>query len=206
MNLSIVIPSLNRPILLHNTVCRLLETAPGAEIIVVSESPEGAVEFLPQIVYLQEGGTGIEKGNLGAKVARGDWLLGASDDLLWSSEWYQIALATPNKGFIGLQDGEIPPADFSPHIMASREWLRTYNGGVLGVPHYKSWYVDIEACEKAKLSGTYAYTPKQVVTHLRNFVADDSTHAKGRQFHEADHRTFLKRQSENYPNDFEGYL
>ena len=126
----------------------------------------------------------------------------ATDDVRWKPRWLERALRTPNQGYIGLPDGEIPLENFCPHFLARREWLKEVNGGVLSIPNYKSWFTDVETARRAQRSGGYAFSDELLIEHLRKSLPNDKTYEIGRQYQARDAEIFIIREKAGFPDDF----
>jgi len=151
------------------------------------------------------------KWNMGTKIAEGNWLVTISDDSAPHPNWLSNALKTPNSGFLGLPDGVTGQRNhqFTPLYMATRDWLRKYNGGVLVIPHYRIWYADIETSLRAQRSLTYRVAWNAVVEQLHtifNTAPNDEIYKIGEERRVGDLKTFEDRMSRGFPDDFERVL
>lgn len=151
------------------------------------------------------------KWNNAIPAASGEWLVTVSDDSIVHPNWLTNALRMLTKGFIGLPDGVTGARNnyFTPLYMATREWLRAYNGGVLVIPAYKCWFADIETAERAHRSGTYTVGMNSVVEQLHadfKTAENDSIYDIGRQRRNDDYLMYEKRKALGFPDDFERVL
>jgi len=153
-----------------------------------------------------------DKWNRAATLARGKWLVTVSDDCIPEKEgWLTRALETKNYGFLALPDGVTGDRNkhFTPLYMTTRPWLKKWNGGVLVLPMYKSWYSDIETCWRAKNSFTYIVAWDSVLKQVHpefNSTPNDSIYQLGVTRRAADLKMFESRKKLNFPDDFEGVL
>ena len=144
-------------------------------------------------------------------IARGEWLVTLSDDSAPHPNWLTNALVTKNYGFLALPDQNLERSrnQFTPLYMATREWLRKFNGGVLVLPVYGIWYADIETCFRAQKSLTYTVAWNSMVEQLHadyGSAPDDETYAIGRARRISDLKIFEERQRQGFPDNFERIL
>lgn len=152
-----------------------------------------------------------DKWNKAAANSRAEWLVTMSDDSIPHPDWLTNALGMISYGFLGLPDGITGERNkmFTPLYMATRQWLKDFNGGVLVLPMYKSWYADIETCERAKRSGTWMLADRSVVEQVHECFGtapNDEIYELGKTRRVEDFKTFMRRRNEGYPNDFKGVL
>jgi len=222
--ISIIIPTLNRPYQLINSLDKLEETTEGIPIEIVVIADEGDIKTITACKdYFQERAarrdnqnnyilqvvkgspTSVEKWNSGAMRSSGEWLVLGADDLDWSFGWLRKSLDTPNKGFLALQDFDLSEKNFEPHYMATRAWLKEFNGGVLTIPWYKYWGPDLEIAKRAQRAGHYVVSAA-VVPHkhyLWNLTSNDSTYKKAKPYLKTDLDKFNERELKGFPNDFD---
>jgi glycosyltransferase involved in cell wall biosynthesis len=221
---SIIIPTRGRHHLLPGRLKELLKLTPElekeeAELIIVMDEDEEAnsdtytSEFNCRVVFTPKLEFPAKKWNLGARYSIGEWLVTMSDDSRpLHDKWLYNALnETINHGFLGLPDemGERNTSYFTPIYMATREWLKKYNGGVLVIPMYGIWYADIETCERAHKSGTYAVSYGSQVRQLHADFAtapDDEIYRIGKSRRVNDKIVFDYRKRNGFPDDFERCL
>lgn len=219
--ISVIIPSLDRPHKLIPVLNDLkLNSRLLVEAIVVLDEEDIASKnavcnygasgvSIPLTVRVLKGHpTPIEKWNHGAKHSTGSWIMLAADDIEFTRNWDQISFDTPNKGFLAFRDTPESRKNFEPHYMATREWLRMYNGGVLATPHYRHWCPDVEIADRAKAQGHYKVS-NAIIPHkhyLFGTATKDSTYEKGQVHYMNDLQLLKRRQEQGYLDDFESYL
>lgn len=220
---SIIIPTRHRHRLLKERLETIFkhtkELATGvAELIIVADiDDDDTYEMLsnimsvPRIVTSKQLETPANKWNQAAKIAHGEWLVTISDDCIPEEAWLTHALGMLTHGFIGLPDGVTGARNlsFTPLYMATKTWLRKYHGGVLVIPHYKSWYADVETAIRAHRSGTYMVGANSVVTQLHTVFGtaeDDEIYRIGEMRRAEDLATYNLRSSYGFPDDFERVL
>ncbi len=215
--ISVVIPSRGRADQLKKCINGLKATTQGHDVqtvIVLDEDDAASINAIgatpvTPIVLSGEPKNAVEKWNLGAHAASGDWLVLGADDLEWGDGWLEKALTTPNQGFIGFNDGHMDGKELATHYMMTREYSRAHNGGVLAIPHYHSWYLDVEATERAKRAGKFAFAREAYVEHrhpLWNKAQMDDTYRRGQQWYAIDQQTYAERSRAGFPDDFESVL
>lgn len=214
--LSIIIPTLKRPVQLSNLINQIRATAPkdlSYEIIAIPDSDdeftlELLLEMNVETIVSPKGTTPIQKWNLGLSKSKGNWIFQGADDILFPPNWWPSIMATPNQGFIALSDGRIKAQAYEPHYLATREWLKTNQNGVLAVPHYFHWGNDVEIGERANKLGHFVRAGI-VFPHnhyVWNTAKKDSTYSKAEKYHKIDLETLNHRRSLGYPNDFQGVI
>jgi len=165
--------------------------------------------FSPNIVTVDGHPDPVFKWNEGAKVARGNWLMLGADDLLWTRNWIAESLNTEgHHGFLAFRDNPRSDKAYEPHYMATRDWLKKYNGGVLCIPHYKHWYIDVEIASRALRAGHYKVS-RAILPHkhyLFGTAPVDSTYDKAKPYYSDDCKIYAQRLEQCFPNDFESYL
>ncbi len=219
---SIIIPTRHRAKLLESRLQTLYKNTPElrtgeAELIIALDMDDEDTKKLAASYPLVKVSTNLPlelpcvKWNNASKVANGEWLVTVSDDCIPEFEWLTHALNSLNQGFLGLPDGVTGSRNqfFTPLYMATRGWLRKYNGGVLVIPKYKSWYADVETAMRAHRSHTYMVAGRSVVTQLHSIfqtAPDDEIYELGRQRQREDARVYNERELAGFPNDFERCL
>lgn len=139
---------------------------------------------------------------------RGGWMVLGADDVEWLPSWLAISLAAAERGgaqVVGLTDGHDTQRLYGPHYMARVEFLETHLGGVMAVPHYRSWSFDYEIGERASRLGLYANTPQPVIEHhhpVWGLAERDTTYDMAWPSHETDWQLRQQRHAADYPTDY----
>lgn len=215
MELSIILPSLNRPAKLIATILNLLYTTKNndIEIITVLDSNDLTSQSImsknnyPYIISPPESSP-IYKWNFGAMNSKGKWIYQCSDDILHPDNWLNKCFDTPNHGFLAINDGRIGKS-FEPFYMATRDWLIENQHGVLAVPHYRHWGNDMEIAARARRIGHYQLAHGVIFEHLHFIFGKakkDSTYARAEKFYKKDIDLFNEREALGFPDDFNGVL
>ncbi len=206
--ISVIMPTLGRAERLKIAVNSLRRsTQIPVECIVVSEeraSLQAAEALGCQIV--NAGGTAVEKWNIGAAQALGEWIALGADDLIYHKSWAEEALRANIGGYVGFNDVWLKLKEFSTHFMMTRSFMVEHNGGCLAIPAYHSWCIDMETAARAKRAGVYVWARKAIVEHRHvdhGIARMDATYEIGRKWHEIDKTIFENRELAGFPDDFE---
>jgi glycosyltransferase involved in cell wall biosynthesis len=145
-------------------------------------------------------------------LSKGDLLVLAGDDLVFQPGWLGAALSTLDEfedgwGMVGFNDGNFDGHNpFSTHYLMSRRLVVEVFGGVVAWPHYRHSFNDVEACERAKRAGRYAWCEDAHVRHehwLFGARPQDQTDTRNLSGHAASERTYRERAMAGFPNDFD---
>jgi hypothetical protein len=157
--------------------------------------------------------TAVQKWNYGLECAPDydAYVLGA-DDLWAHEEWHNNALRAQKEsglGFIGINDGHCDGSNVSTHYMMTREFIINHHGGVMAVPHYRSWGIDEEATSRAKKENQFFYAENSILEH-RHFLWEkskiDLTYSTAKTSHDYDVFICSIRRARSWPNDFEAVI
>ncbi len=216
--ISIIIPTLDRPQKLVKSLEKLKNTTRTheTEVIIIVDEEDKATQAILKDNSLAKNGcfivpghpSPVSKWNFGAKQSKGEWLVLGSDDIDWSHEWLTLSLSTPNAGFLALRDFPNSDKFYEPHYMATREWLKKNQGGVLCVPHYKHWGLDLEVAMRAHRTFTYRVS-RAVLPHLHylwGMAVNDSTYNRALPHQLIDLELYKQREKDGFLDDYEGYL
>jgi glycosyltransferase involved in cell wall biosynthesis len=216
----ILLASLNRPERLKTTLLSLQETAPGVKVVVALDSDdqggeEVARKFGVGVVICPENRKGPAYAwntALRASPLEQEYAL-ASDDAIFHPMWLEAArwklFELGMGGLVGFNDGvKRGDAQWSTHYLMTRDFISEYQGGVAAVPHYRTWCVDTEACERARRARRYIWASDARVDHdwHGNDPDADETYRKARQYWQQDKDLFKYRQSIGFPDDFEAII
>ena len=218
MKVSIILPSLDRPNRLLATLKNLKYTTSNLtkheiETVIILDEDDLTSQTLMNrngysFIISPPNSTPIYKWNFGAQNSSGQWIYQCSDDIVHPINWLDQALETPNLGFLAINDGKIGK-NFEPFYLATRDWLIENQNGVLAVPHYRHWGNDLEIAGRARRLSHYRTALGVTLDHMHylfNKAKKDSTYKKAEKFYSRDLELFRKRESLNFPNDFEGVL
>ena len=188
------------------------------EMIVVAHPDEDAIRELPSLTnqyprlkLFFADCTAIEGWNIAASYATGSWLKVWDDDLWATPGWldevqrFWQSLQSPEIAYIGLWDKhhEVPHKLFTRAI-GTRRFFREVCGGVLTIPHYKSWYDDTEKFDRAAVAGCAFYCPTAVIEHRHPAYgfATDPTYQLGASRQHGDSRKYHGRKASGFPSDY----
>lgn len=213
MSVCVVMPTMGRTEQARACVARICDTAPQAAVVVVTRDNREVFEStgLPgQVRYCDAADelTAVQKWNYGLKCALGfdAYVLGADD--LWPQDgWLDAALeaASLGFGFVGLNDCHTDGAQLATHFLVTRDFIASHLGGVLCVPHYRAWYLDVEATARAKRAHQFAYAVNARVDHRHvhwGKAEMDETYRRGYAVHRYDMLIHAARERAGYPNDY----
>jgi GT2 family glycosyltransferase len=144
------------------------------------------------------------------RLAQGDPLVLAADDLVFEPGWLDAAYKRLHTAFedgwgmVGFNDGHTNNQDWSTHYLASRRLIVEAFGGVIAWEHYTHSFNDVEASERAKAAGRYAWAEDAHVHHVHwlhgNRPQDDTDTRNLGGWGESE-RIFRERQAKGFPND-----
>jgi len=208
--ISVIVPSRHRSEQLRVYLGQLSNVSPGIEIITVLDYDDVdslSLRLPGQRVVMewkQEPPTPVEKWNTGLAAATGDAFVLGGDDHWFKQGWLEDAQACLEEGagFIGL--AEQREIGWPVIYLMTREWCKKWHGGVLCVPHYKSQCVDKETYFRAMRSQDWIW-PEGVVENHHPYHGTkpwDDIYRRGQAWSEEDHKTFERRRSAGFPDDF----
>lgn len=217
-SIAVLLPTLNRPAGLKRVLESLRATTPEGTAIMVATDPDDAQAREIAETYeayhctCNEARRGPAYGwntALSAIPHKMIYVLGA-DDLIFNTGWYETSLKAleyrlNGSGLVGFND-ERKNGDEknATHYLMSRDFIIHYHGGVMAVPHYRSWGVDPETCERARRAGKYYWCKDVSVTHdWHGYDKDaDETYRLARPTWNADLELYEKRRVAGFPDDF----
>jgi glycosyltransferase involved in cell wall biosynthesis len=215
-DITVVIPSQDRPERLLRAVESVLSTAPDAEVVCVLDRDDDASRAIlrgldVRSVLISGGVSTAERWNAGAIVASGDLFVTGADDLIFQPGWAEAALVDMQKlnnyGIVALNLG--PDFNFgllASHFMASRKYCSLGQGGVLMPPVYQHGFCDVEVTYRATQSHRIIHceAARAVHEHPHNGTAEeDDIYRKGKASHDEDDALFHQRKQACFPNDWE---
>lgn len=214
---SIIIPSLNRPLQLQRCIHRLIETSQShlIEIICVldtgdDDSAHAVSQLAVEVLAVTAGASPVEKWNAGASIAKGGHLVFAADDLYWGMGWLAKAVQALSvlggSGMVGFNDLAQDGNALATHFLVTRDYAVGSWGGVLAVPHYRSYFCDVEATERAIRDNRYIFAEDAIVEHrhyLWGKAAVDSTYRLSERNIVSDKAIYHRRRERGFPNDYD---
>lgn len=175
--ITIVLPTRGRPAELARCFESLVATAPSVQVVVVMDEGDDETQavfnsFVKRLplrpLVVAAGRTAAQKWNDGLLVVETNTVVFAADDLVFHPEWIEKA----TKALRAFPDGsalvgfdELANSEHPLHFAVTRKLLDEVNGGLLVVPHYVSWYMDTELCDKARRWGRYMKNCGAIVEH-----------------------------------------
>jgi hypothetical protein len=216
--LGVIIPTRGRPVELARCLDSLAATAPGVGIVVVVDEDDAETmavveRYMGRLpIHVERslsGATAAEKWNIGAASTAANTLVFAADDLVFHEGWAEKA----TKALKAFPDGsalvgfdEMAGSPHPLHYAVTRKLLDEINGGLLVAPHYRSWYMDVELCAKARQWARYIANCGAIVEHRHpqhGTAPIDDTHRRG--FLANQHRdryVFQMRERASFPVDW----
>lgn len=217
MKIVALIPTLHRPEGLLRVITSLRDTAPDVEIVVAIDPDDlqarlTARLFGAQVAVCKEARRGCAYAWNTAMSAATDadiYVLGA-DDCIFTPGWLEAALHALNtelngSGLVGF-NAKWKKTDLSFHYMMTRDFIIKHHGGVAAVPHYESWCVDSEACERAKAAGKYYKALDSVVLHDWKGPDGDETYRIAHTRRQVNKELYFQRLKNGFKDDFEPIL
>lgn len=169
----------------------------GADVIVVAQEP-GCGDYARKI-------------NHGHRIARGEWLLMAADDIRFHPGWDEAVLAVAEQtgaGVIGTNDLGNPQVvkrkEFSTHPLIRRRYINQQGGSLDGpgvVLHegYDHNFVDRELWDLATTRAQTAFATNSKIEHLHPHWRKgqmDATYEKGLKHFHDDQRLYWSRRKQ----------
>jgi glycosyltransferase involved in cell wall biosynthesis len=225
MKFSVILPTRGRPDQAVSCVERLFETTVNhdVECVVVVDEDDATVSAFEssmglrgrrvRVIHQEKRSGPVVAMNLGLKHTRPDadaYITGA-DDLWWGTGWLDEALKGLGQiggdGLVGFNDTVRDDGDkFSTHYLMTRNFMIEHHGGVMLIPHYKSYYTDPESGERARRAGKYIWCQDSIVKHRHPWHGEapmDETYRMGSKNHDFDLQTFRYRTRHGFPDNFD---
>lgn len=221
--ISILIPSIDRPLQLRACLRQLIATTIRHEVeIVVSlcvsdRASHSAVAAMPVIV------TAGHEGYTGSCFAWNEALARADpnaiayvmmgDDVWAHRSWLDFAMGglamLPDiGGVVGCNDLD-PRTDTQEranHFLVTRPFVSEVLGGTPFMPCYRNYFFDIETCERARRAGRYIYAPLSILEHRHphaHKARQDGVYLRSGQSFENDRQIYELRRAAGFPNDYD---
>jgi glycosyltransferase involved in cell wall biosynthesis len=219
--ISVLLATTGRPEMAERTVRSLLATTGDHEVqIVAAVDKDGDTairlhELGCLVDYADEYRGCSRAWNDALSHAVGDPVVLAADDLDFRPGWLDAAFERLHTAFedgwgmVGFNDGHTNNADWSTHYMVSRRLIVEAFGGVIAWEHYRHSFNDLEASERAKRAGRYAWAEDAHVHHQHWLFGDrrqDETDTKNLGGWGESEREYRQRAAAGFPNDFEAVI
>lgn len=215
MNTCMILPTRGRVGRARGVISRMLETARGLYIRVVTPDEEllDLESAWVSVTLSQEADTSIKAYNLGLSLSPDyDVYIVGADDLEAQDRWYEnlLPFLDPSRALlVGINDGIQNPSSYPTHFAVTRRFITDLNGGVLVCPHYWSWYADIEIWNRAVRAGAYSFANDSYLLHRHvNYTgaAKDETARRAERHQLNDSNIFEDRKLRGFPDDFQRIL
>lgn len=210
---------------LHQALRTLFDTAGDykLDIIVVIDEDEDSNNFVLdnwksiKVVFNPERTGALSAWNQGLKLAQGDILFPAGDDTIFHPGWLDYALESHKDrlggyGCVGLNDGAYDGnRQVATTLLFDRQFCKDIFGGVIAVPVYKYYCVDLELNERAKLANKFYWDERAVVEHIHSAhgkrpIDDVDRYKMDTDWMVKDNILFEERKQAGFPNDFEAII
>jgi len=214
MKTAVIIPTWSRVEQAVLCTHRLLATSSADAVIVTEDCIDdfGDLIFENRVMFVEVTPrmTAVQKWNYGLEChpSYDAYVLGA-DDLWMHDDWHNEALRvqqTTGCGFIGINDGQTDGSHLSTHYMMTKDFIVHHHGGVMAIPHYRSWGVDEEASLRAKNANEFAYAEHAIAEH-RHWAWGksklDQTYSSAIYAQKYDEAILRMREAHGFPNDFQ---
>lgn len=215
MKVSVLFPTTGRPDMAEACLRQLRSTTLDHDVQIVAavdadeESYERLKGLADKITYSAEYRGCSRAWNDALKLAKGDPVVFAADDLEWGVGWLDAALARlggfpDGWGLVGFNDGHWRE-DLSTHYLMSRRFIVEVLGGVVAWDFYQHSFNDLEVNERAKAAERYAWCEEAHVTHRHWTFGDrvqDATDTRLLGAHGDSERIFRERQAAGFPADY----
>ena len=217
-DITVVIPSQDRPERLLRAVESVLSTARGVEVVLVLDEQDdesrAIVEPLEHHLVIETVRGDLhtaERWNAGAAIASGDYFVVGADDIIFQDGWLEAALEAIRmigaSGLVGFNEGEGSSfGSLATHYMISRKYAVRGMGGCMMPPVYEHGHTDVEATLRAKRDGRLVFAERARIEHLHPFYGtaeSDAIYEKADSSRRRDRRLFKRRLKLGFPDDFE---
>lgn len=209
-----LIPTLHRPAGLWRVLGSLEDTAPSVVRVVATDpddrtAREIALTFGCIISVCDDNRLGCAHAWNTALKAYPDadaYVLGA-DDAIFTPGWLEVALKALRKhlggdGLVGF-NAKWKQTEMAFFYLMTRQFMIEHHGGVAAVPHYFTWGLDTEACQRAIRAGKYYKALDAIVLHDWRGPDGDETYTMGRARREETKEIYKQRELLDFPDDFE---
>jgi GT2 family glycosyltransferase len=224
MKISIVIPTMYRKELVMECLRRIHSTTILLNIeyiFVVDEDIESAkmlIEYgqdnsLNGHVLFRTKRMGRHKAwNDGMRLSTGDYFVHMGDDGMVQGDWLNIAREAHRDklggyGMVAFNDLNLDGnTQVGTHVLFDRKFCKDVLGGVMLVPHYKSFCPDLEFNERAKRAGKYYWCQNAIIEHMHssNGKREISLYENDKVVDwEYDQNLYQQRLASGFPDDFE---
>jgi glycosyltransferase involved in cell wall biosynthesis len=217
--ISFLLATTDRPEMAERAVRSILDTTQGHDVEIVAavdacgKTAVALNELGCMVDYADEHRGCSAAWNAALSWAEGDPLVLAADDLEFHPGWLDAALQTLSEfpggwGMVGFNDGH-HGQELSTHYLMSRRLVVEVFGGRVAWEHYHHSFNDVEANERAKRAGRYAWCQDARVYHQHWLFGDrqqDQTDGRWLGDHPESERKFRERLSAGFPDDLEAVI
>lgn len=213
--LTAILPTKGRGEQAVRCINRFLETTEGldTEILIMAYPDASNEEFMPKMpkcvsIHWLDNPL-MECYNIGASLAKGNFLFDFDDDAWFQDGWlhkvYKTFDSIPNQhGYVKIQSDN--SCYWAERAIGNRQFYIDVLGGVLSIPHYFSQWNDVEKSERAMAASLFFESDAYIEhrTWVYGKAQMDETYQNGsRKYADIDGATFKLRKAAGYPNDYE---
>jgi glycosyltransferase involved in cell wall biosynthesis len=207
--ISVLLPTTGRPEMAERCVQGLFDTTKGWEVEVcaaVDADTETRDRLMAMGCRVDYSDTlrGNSAWNAALKIAKGDPIVFAADDLVWQEGWLDRAMECLNEhpdSLIGFNDGHWG-AELSTHYLMPRSFIVEVLGGRVAWDYPHS-FNDLETNERAKAAGRYHWCSEAKVFHAHWLFGDrpkDETDERNLGGHAEAKRMYDERKAQGWPD------
>lgn len=224
--ISIILPSYKRHALLLGVLQNIesqVSSSYDIEVIVVNDNDTVGNNLATDYLFHTKKYTGMAVAtldklghhaawNLGLSLATGNLFVHMGDDgRFHGNALEQVYNAHTDKlagyGMVAFNDLNLNgDTQVGTHVLFDRQFCKDVLGGVMVVPHYKGYCVDLEFNDRARAVGKYYWCSTAILEHLHssNGKRELSEGELDRvQYSETDTRLYNTRKAAGFPNDFD---
>jgi len=199
MNIAILIPTYFRPQGLRKILQSLKDTSPLVHPVVVAEPDDTTAPLICKkfpatfTTCPPRRGAGYSWNLALATAPNFDAYILGADDCYYLPGWYEAMIKciddNGGSGLFGLNDGT-----GVQHYLMTRDFIIQHNGGVMAMPYYWGWYMDLESVARARRVGKCFFVIDAKMVH--NWHGSATIIPKG------DKTLFDQRRKAGFPDDF----
>lgn len=221
--ISIILPTYKRYDLLKECLdCIILQQSSNysLELVAVVDDDKKSAEIiadrldtdgLAYHIITGKKGTHHEAWNLGLRYASGNLFVHTGDDGMFRHGALELAYNAHKEklngyGMIAFNDLNLDgDTQIGTHVLFDRRFCIAVLGGVMVVPHYKGYWVDVEFNDRARIANRYYWCREAILEHKHSSNGKrglQEGEVERTQFWEEDEKLYRERKAAGFPNDF----
>ena len=142
------------------------------------------------------------------------YFLGSDDMYFMYGCWAEaVKQIEAGYGFVGFNDNDIRELrvdrrtckivrnpDYVCHYLMTRDFVVKHHGGVMAIPHYDGWWLDVEASTRAKMANTFIHDIDANIKHdWKGTAGAGGKYERNKAIYEA-------RKRIGFPDDFKAII